>query len=127
MIVKPQSLATERLQQSFDLSIQERDDLLLTLSDQTADPRQQNVPRPEQAGHGYRRRSASIQCRQVKPSGGDGRILRVVSHKTDRTSSSADFFDPTLSSFESPTRNAPLRVRRGEVIQSAGREQSQLI
>jgi hypothetical protein len=52
VIVVEQSLATELLQQSIDLSILELDDLLLTLVEETADGRQQDVPGPEQEGHG---------------------------------------------------------------------------
>ena len=48
VIVEEQSLATELLQQSIDLSILELDDLLLTLVDEAADGRKQNVPRLEQ-------------------------------------------------------------------------------
>ena len=52
VIVEEQSLATELLQQSIDLSILELDDLLLTLVEEAADGHKQNVPGPEQEGHG---------------------------------------------------------------------------
>jgi len=68
LIVDQQSLAPERLQQSFDLSILERDDLLLSLMGETADAGEQDVPRPEQAGHGYSRKSAGFRGRQMKSS-----------------------------------------------------------
>ena len=47
VIVEEQSLASEFLQQSIDLSILERDDLLLTMIEEAADGHKQNVP-----GHG---------------------------------------------------------------------------
>ena len=73
VIVEVQSFATELLQQSIDLSILELDDLLLTLVEEAADGHKQNVPGPEQEGHGYRRKSASFRCRQVKSRGGKGK------------------------------------------------------
>ncbi|MEO1994361.1 MAG: hypothetical protein ABGZ17_03710 [Planctomycetaceae bacterium] len=52
IVVEQQSLATELLQQGFDLSILELDELPLTLVDQATDGGEQDVSRPEQEGHG---------------------------------------------------------------------------
>ena len=52
VIVEEQSLATGLLQQGCDLGVLKLDDLLLTLVEETADGRQQDVPGPEQEGHG---------------------------------------------------------------------------
>ena len=60
VIVEEQSLATGLLQQGCDLGVLKLDDLLLTQVEEAADGHKQDVPGPEQEGHGYRRKSASF-------------------------------------------------------------------
>ena len=64
VIVEEQSLATGLLQQGCDLGVLKLDDLLLTLVEDAADGHKQDMPGPEQEGHGYRRKSASFRQRQ---------------------------------------------------------------
>ena len=72
------------------------DDLLLTLVEEAADGHKQNVPGPEQEGHGYRRKSASFQRRQLNSRGCDGEIRRTLSRVKTGTLSSSDCFAPTI-------------------------------
>ncbi|MDG2358903.1 MAG: hypothetical protein P8M20_04550 [Planctomycetaceae bacterium] len=64
LIVEEQSLATGLLQQGCDSDVLKLDDLLRTLVEDTADGHKQDMPGPEQEGHGYRRKSASFRQRQ---------------------------------------------------------------
>ena len=94
VIVEEQSLATGLLQQGCDLGVLKLDDLLLTLVEETADGRQQDVPGPEQEGHGYRRKSASFPRRQLNSRGCDEQIRRTLSPVKRGTLSLAESFGP---------------------------------
>jgi hypothetical protein len=93
VIVEEQSLATGLLQQGCDLGVLKLDDLLLTLVEDAADGHKQDMPGPEQEGHGYRRKSASFRQRQWKSRGCDGEIRRTLSPVKIGTLSSPEFFD----------------------------------
>ncbi len=69
IVVEQQSLLSVLLQQGFDPGVLELDDLLLTLGEEAADGRKQNVPGQEQDGPGYRRNSASLQGWRMKSIG----------------------------------------------------------
>jgi hypothetical protein len=51
------------------------------------------VSGPEQAGHGYSRKSASFRRRQWKSRGCDGEIRRTLNRVKIGTLSSSEFFD----------------------------------
>jgi len=68
IVVQQQSLPAQLRQPVFSLSILELTDLFLPVVDHSTEARQQNVPGLEDEGHGYRRRSASVRCPQMKSS-----------------------------------------------------------
>ena len=93
VIVEEQSLATGLLQQGCDPDVLKLDDLLLIQVGESADGHNQNVSGPEQAGHGYSRKSASFRRRQWKSRGCDGKIRRTLNRVKIGTLSSSEFFD----------------------------------
>ena len=68
VIVEQQSLLSEMIEQCFELSVLELNDLLLRLVDQAAEAGQQNVSGLDDERHVRRRKSTSVGYRQMKSS-----------------------------------------------------------